>query len=138
MRPLELTLVVLNLLIIAAFVVSRQRLTLIAVLIALTMPVIAAHLLTEGYRWQMLPIYALTLFAAGLVTAGMLNGTVRTSMLIPYGVLLGIGVVALVLLPVPILPAPTGPYAIGTFTLTWQDDSRRGVYAVDPDEPRRL
>jgi predicted dienelactone hydrolase len=141
MRPLEIALVALNLLILAALVTSRQRVSLITALVALTLPLIAGHLAIEGYRWQMLPIFALTAIALLLLIALRrpdFPARAITTLLAVSAALMFVGVLALILLPVPRLPRPPGPYAIGTFNLTWQDDSRMGVYAADPAEPRRL
>ncbi|HQI86215.1 MAG TPA: hypothetical protein PKV20_16705, partial [Anaerolineae bacterium] len=74
------------------------------------------HLISEGYRWQMLPIYA--------VTAGVLISCLRTRDKQPgkpnrTGLTLALmglalGVVLAILLPVPRFPRPAGPYPIGT------------------------
>ena len=40
--------------------------------------------------------------------------------------------------PVNPLPKPSGPYAVGVRTFELTDESRRGVLAAKPDEPRRL
>lgn len=49
------------------------------------------------------------------------------------------GVVAITLMfPVWPLPKPSGQYAVGVRTIEMRDDSRLGVFAAKPDEPRRL
>src|SRR5688572_11244877 len=139
MRPIEIALVALNILILALLATSRQRVTLITALVALTLPLIAAHLLLEGYRWQMLPIFALTALSLLLLIALRrpdVPPRVITAAMTLSAALILVATLALILLPVPRLPKPSGPYAIGTFSLTWQDDSRPGIYAADPTEPR--
>jgi dienelactone hydrolase len=42
------------------------------------------------------------------------------------------------LLPVPKLPTPSGPYAVGTFSTMLVDESREEIYSDQPGEPRRL
>jgi predicted dienelactone hydrolase len=43
-----------------------------------------------------------------------------------------------VLLPVPSVPPPTGPYAVGTVTLELADDARAEIYADGAGGPRRF
>jgi len=43
-----------------------------------------------------------------------------------------------VLLPVPSVPPPTGPYAVGTVTLELVDDARAEIYADGAGAPRRF
>ncbi len=43
-----------------------------------------------------------------------------------------------ILLPVPQLPQPTGPYAVGTATFYWEDPTRPEVYSDEPGAVRRL
>jgi dienelactone hydrolase len=48
------------------------------------------------------------------------------------------GAGAVLLLPSPPLPAPTGPFGIGTRTYHWTDTSRPELLAADPDGLREL
>ena len=41
-------------------------------------------------------------------------------------------------IPVPKLPAPTGPYAIGTYSTYLVDNNRLEAYTDDPDDTREL
>lgn len=141
MRPIELALIVLNAAILGMLLIPRLRRQSTALMVALaaTVPLILVHLLVEGYRWQMIPVYLLTLINAVILYGRRREARRWLGALIALsGVLLVIGAAALILLPVPRLPKPSGPYAIGTFTVTWVDESRRGVYTPDPDDPRRL
>lgn len=98
------------------------------------------HLISEGYRWQMLPIYA--------VTAGVLLSCLRTRDKQPgkpnrTGLTLALmglalGVVLAILLPVPRFPRPDGPYTIGTVTYHWIDSNRTETYGATPGGPREL
>jgi hypothetical protein len=105
------------------------------------------QLLAEGYRWQMLPLYAL---AGGLGLAALL-GSRRPGQVVVRGRLCkqiagsaaGLLLTALaaalpVLLPVPQAPAPTGPYQVGTFSMMLVDASRTELYSGNPGEPRRF
>ena len=92
-----------------------------------TLPILAAlvmlaHLLLEGYRWQMIPLYVLCLLelaAAALrllryPTAAIKLGRFQGGLLILGLLVTGAGLLLPALFPIPALPAPTGPYSIGT------------------------
>ena len=100
--------------------------------------VILLHLLLEGYRWQMIPLYALTL----LLTISTLWKIRTTADWRPFAsyltlLLLLVSTTLPVLLPVPSLPAPSGHYSVGTRIYELTDDSRREIYS-GRDEPRRF
>jgi len=93
----------------------------------LCVPILAWHLHAEGYRWQMLPVYIV--LAAGIVSQ-MLPGLMTdpelqyATAVLMLGVLGG-GIVLSTVFPVFQLPAPTGPYQVGTQVRHFVDDSRR-------------
>jgi predicted dienelactone hydrolase len=140
MRPLEACLLATA---VPAFLVLVARLPgrarHLRALALLPLPVLAAQVLIEGARWQMIPAYALS----GLValawparTAGWVRGT---------RVAAGLGVLGLVVAiaiplaaPVFSFPRPTGPYAIGTQTYYWVDPARQDIFTADPDDRREL
>lgn len=101
---------------------------------------LAAHLLFEGYRWQMLPIYAVTvgLAVAGLRAQRNVEKRPRRAGLVLALVGLILGAALLLLLPVPRFPNPGGPYPIGTVTYHWIDTSRVETYGDTPGGPREL
>ena len=103
------------------------------------------QLVVEGYRWQMLPAYALVVILF-LVTLARLRSpapekkwsgwAIAGSVL---GMLVWLFALALpVLLPVPRLPDVTGPYAIGTQTFHLVDESRDEIYTDDPADKREI
>ncbi|MHC9292509.1 alpha/beta hydrolase family protein [Mycobacterium sp. LTG2003] len=101
------------------------------------------QLIVEGYRWQMVAAYVLTAAIAVGWALQMKACTPRHTW--PRFAGLGLGVVVFVvsvtvpvLLPVFRLPAPGGPFAIGTVTYHWRDDSRREIFADDPHARREL
>jgi hypothetical protein len=110
---------------------------------------IPVQILVEGYRWQMLPLYLLALLLA-LVSGWMLLRGVESSR--PNRGLavlswLGWGLALLafipawalpVVLPVPGLPKPSGPYAVGTQTVVLTDPERKEIFSTDPNKPRRI
>lgn len=84
------------------------------------------HFMVEGLRWSMVPLYLLGLIlAAGLVF-------LQVSRLPAPRPWMGWLLAALILLfclppllfPIPVLPQPSGPYAIGTTTFYWEYASR--------------
>lgn len=111
---------------------------------------IGAHVVVEGWRWQLVPAYALGL---GLALVGPLRRTgswarlrrrrgVRLGVTVT-GTVLGFGLLASGaalswLLPVFGFPEPTGPYAVGTVTYDWVDGSRPEIFTADPDDHREL
>lgn len=107
---------------------------------------LAAHLIFEGYRWQMVVPYTLTL-------AGILIVILRRSQdengskvwkLLRY---LGYGTGCLLLvasallasaMPVLRMPEPEGEYAVGTETFHLVDGKREETFTEDPDDKREL
>ncbi len=104
------------------------------------------HLGLEHERWQMVPAYALI---AILVSSALLS-RFRPSPEKPRGLwsLIGSGIASLgvlltcaappILFPVPVLPNPGGPYAIGTTSFAITDPARIDPYAPTPNTPREL
>ena len=95
----------------------------------------------EGYRWQMLPFYlAAVLLAIGDVF--FLERRLEWSSRLVRGALgvIGLSVAAALPLvfPVPELPAPSGPEAIGTITVPLIDRGRDELYGEHPGGPREL
>ncbi|MGH7718974.1 MAG: alpha/beta hydrolase family protein, partial [Gemmatimonadaceae bacterium] len=107
------------------------------------------QLVIEGYRWQLVPAYAL---AALLVMVALISraqpevqrppSRARKALRLGAGVL---GVLALVaaaalpaLFPVFRLPAPTGRYAIGFTRFALVDSARAEPFTADPADRRAL
>jgi predicted dienelactone hydrolase len=140
MRPLEASLLattVLALVVLTAPLPARARHLRALALVPLA--VLAAQVLVEGGRWQMIPAYVLS----GLLAVAW---SARTAGRWPGArVVAGLGVPGLVVavavpLAVPVFgfPRPTGPYAIGTQTYHWVDEIRPDVFTADPDDRREL
>jgi hypothetical protein len=148
MRPLELTLFLLDLacvilpLLLRAGSAAGRRL---AWLSPLTCGALVLQLWVERYRWQLVPLYALTV---GLLVLSLPRLMRRPPAPVQRrrawaGALLGLATVALaavppVLFPVPRLPAPGGPYAIGTVTFQRTDATRPEIYTDDPNDQRTI
>jgi hypothetical protein len=96
------------------------------------------HFVVEGYRWQMMPLYALTSL---LVVSSLLKIT-STGDWKPIAsyltvILLAVSTAVPILLPVPKIPIPSGPFEIGTGIYELTDTSRKEMYS-GRDEPRRF
>ncbi|MCP4421132.1 MAG: carboxylic ester hydrolase, partial [Chloroflexi bacterium] len=99
---------------------SRNRPKWLAIFPAVGTLLIALHLFVEGSRWQMMPAYVLTAVSLRL-SLRWLKENKPAPRLARMAALLGffgwlIAVALPVAMPVPHLPDPTGPYAIGTFS----------------------
>ena len=101
-----------------------------------------AHIALEGYRWQLLPLYlligALFLPAAFQKRHGLAPRYWRKGLAIGGLVVLGLTAALALLLPVPRLPQPEGPYRVGTATYHWVDRSRAETYGETPSGYREL
>jgi predicted dienelactone hydrolase len=141
MRPLEILLL---------FLVGGSLLTRapnrdlvfrgISALPALAVIVSTLQIALEGYRWQLLPAYglAITVFALAMIRRADRKPTGSwSSNLLALLAFFFAGALP-VLLPVPRLNSPDGPYAVGTRTLELIDTSRTDPYAPDANQPRRL
>lgn len=110
----------------------------IRLLPALTLLLTLVHFAVEGYRWQMIPNYVLTIIL-GLSALIRLKSAADWK---PLASVLSLVVVAVstalpVLLPVPLIPAPNGPYPVGTAIYELTDASRWELYS-GKDEARRF
>ncbi|CAM4470101.1 alpha/beta hydrolase family protein [Paenibacillus tarimensis] len=108
------------------------------------------HLLFEGARLQMIPLYVW--FAGSVI--GCLSALVKSKSLHPFGdvslsrrIILGLtGIITaavalfvpLYLLPLVILEQPSGPYAVGTASYYWTDPSRSEAFTPDPSDKRSI
>jgi acetyl esterase/lipase len=100
-----------------------------------------AQLQVEGFRYQMIPLYALALgLAIGDIV--FLDRTLKWPNRV-FRVIAGTALIALAaalpfFLPVPELPVPSGPDAIGTVVVELVDTTREATYGPNPDGPRAL
>jgi predicted dienelactone hydrolase len=152
MRLFEfLVLTVLALALIRPLFLRGRRLRWVAFLPGLAAFFGVIHLLVEGHRWQMVPVYALAVLlfalsivrfrrAASLTDAAALHGhRILVAVGSASGLLCLVGVAALlVAFPVFRLPEPTGPFAVGTTRLHLVDSARSETFTADPDDRREL
>lgn len=96
--------------------------------------IILIHFAIEGYRWQMIPLYALTFVFAILAFFHVEMKSVASFLTL---ILLALATALPLLLPVPRIAHPSGPYDVGTRIYEMVDNSRREIYS-GKDEPRRF
>ena len=139
MRPLEIGV---PLLLATYLIAPPPRPFIIRILPSTAFLVVLLHLAMEGYRWQMILVYVLTLFFTTLAFfAGDIKPPVSylTFRLAQGGALglLAVSTALPILLPVPLIPTPSGPYQAGTLIYELTDNSRREIYS-GKDEARRF
>jgi predicted dienelactone hydrolase len=145
LRPLEVALVALaGFYPLAAFAAPRLRsvhwLPIAAALLVIV------HLIVEGYRWQMVPVYVVVAIMARV--GGRLLRKPAPGLQIGVSGRPKLGLLALIpvvlmalppaLVPVPSLPEPSGPYEIGTVSLYLVDEDRTEIYGLEPGGSREL
>jgi dienelactone hydrolase len=140
MRPLEIAVVVVLLpYVLHLLSPSRGDNLLFSLIPLVAVSLMLCQVVVEGYRWQMIPAYLLAIIFIAYESARMFSD---------FRFSYNSGAIALVLLfsaivfstalPIFILPAPTGPYKIGTVTRYLVDNSRRDPYSDLRDGPREL
>ena len=99
-----------------------------------------AQLALEGPYWHLLPAYllALTCLAVAMRGAPPRGWLVAAALRILMLALLGATLLGWVLLPVPILAPPSGPYAVGTSIFRWIDAARDEPMTADEADHRNV
>jgi len=110
---------------------------------------ILIHVVIEGYRWQMVPAYALT----ALLFLSSLRQLLGKKAILPIGwgrkiangiglsfgwVIFAIAAALPALFPVFQLPKPGGEFMVGTTSFVFIDDSRPETFTPDPDDKRLI
>lgn len=152
MRSIEMASTILNVLLLGWILFARNK-TQRGLLIGFgaSAIVVMAHAFIEGMRWQMIPVYALTLLPI-LVLAGRRlfkprkekdgykkRPLIRWISTIVLATLYSAIAIALpILLPIFTFEQPTGPYKVGTVTYDWKDEQREETFTSEPGDPREL
>jgi len=143
MRPLEILTPIILAIYLLYPLTGRKRPPAVGLLPAFAFIVIATHAEVEGMRWQMIPLYAFTIATLLLsIPAFFRTAKNETHPRRPARVILNLSLLALstalpILLPVPSIPTPSGPYQVGTLTFELSDKSRKELYS-GRDEARRF
>ena len=151
MRPFEFLQLALTIFTAGGAILSRRIpalrpwLRYVAAAMSLTIPL---QLLIEGYRWQNVLTYLCAIIAAFLAwrqsrssqanpshTGHKAIATVGGAIL---SLLLIISTALPILFPVPVMPKPSGKYAIGTASFYLKDPSRDEIYTDDPNDKRQI
>lgn len=132
MRPLEF---VIPLLLVIYLLFRRPRPFVVRILPVSALLLTVIHFVVDGYRWQMIPIYLITLF----LVLSSLNASRDLKPITSYLAffLLAISTALSLLLPVPSIAAPSGPHQVGTRIYELVDSSRTEIYSGE-DEGRRF
>ncbi|WP_098749511.1 dienelactone hydrolase family protein [Paenibacillus sp. EZ-K15] len=101
---------------------------------------LAAQLLFEGYRWQMIPAYiiAALLVAFVLFRRSKITKPLRFMILTLSIIFLGGSVALSVLLPIFHLPKPSGEFNVGTETFHFTDTDREETFTEQKGDKREL
>lgn len=124
----------------------RQPVVLVA---AVSTVLSGAILIVLGVRWQMVPVLAGATIALVFAAVPLLwQRAGRTGRQAPWWLaLLGsaaclapiaAGVGAAWALPLPVLPEPSGEYAVGTAVMQWTDSNRLETFTAVPDDHRTI
>ncbi|HJS20303.1 MAG TPA: hypothetical protein VJ785_16260 [Anaerolineales bacterium] len=127
MRPLE---IIIPILLTIYLLWRHPRPFAIRLLPSAAFIVMLIHLGLEGYRWQMIPLYALTTLLL-LSSLSRIRSSTDWKPLASYLslILLALSTVLPILLPVPSIPTPDGPYPVGTRIYELTDSSRKELYS---------
>jgi Platelet-activating factor acetylhydrolase, isoform II len=137
MRPIELASASLIAICLAFEILGGLSAPLITVISILLILSLLSHFVREKPRWQMIPLYLLGIaicFYAWLMQLIFVSAWLA----LPTLLLFLLAVALPILLPVPVVAKPRGPFAVGTMTFSLEDNTRREIYSSDPSELRRI
>ncbi|MGD9394889.1 MAG: hypothetical protein PVJ05_00490 [Candidatus Thorarchaeota archaeon] len=161
MRIIEILIIVFLILLSIQFILpstigNQKKGTVMGVLSVAGIIIFLIHMLIEGLRWQMIPVYIPTilLFLWGVIRlieiyriqTGAIPEPEIGARRIRRGIVILVMAVILVsstlflnsLFPAFHLPKPSGEFAIGTVTFELTDDTRTETFTTDPEDHRRI
>lgn len=161
MRLVEILIIIILFLLSLQFIlpqtIGKQRKeSVTGILSVLGIFIFLGHLLLEGLRWQMTPVYipSILLFLFGVIKLVEIyririgaipepeRGPPRTRrgavIIIVAAILVSSTLFLNSLFPAFHLPTPTGEFAIGTVTFELTDDTRNETFTDDPSDHRRI
>ncbi len=114
----------------------HPRLRTIRLAPSITLILTFLHLAVEGYRWQMIPLYALTVLLtfSSLIKIKLQTDWPAVASYLTM-ILLTVSTALPALLPVPAITKPGGSLEVGTTIFELTDESRREIYSGN-DEAR--
>ncbi|MFN2237426.1 MAG: alpha/beta hydrolase family protein [Anaerolineales bacterium] len=94
----------------------------------------------EGYRWQMIPLYLLTLWFSAVavwrlrhpISHASGSPGKKTAIIFVEAIIFLLFLTLPLVLPIPRTPEPTGNNNVGTIKLTLIDHARQEIYAKEP------
>jgi predicted dienelactone hydrolase len=131
MRPLEM---LISILLALYLIWHHPRSRIIQFLPAAALVLTLIHLVAEGYRWQMIPLYILAVVITAL---SLIRVEPRRLVSILTLAVLLFAITLPALLPVPALPTPGGPHQVGTRIYELTDVMRPELYS-EKEGPRRF
>lgn len=143
MRPLEILTPIVLAIYLLWPITGKKRPSAVGILPAFALVIIATHANIEGMRWQMIPLYGFAILTLLISIPNFLRTqTGKDSSTRPLRVTLNLILLAVstalpILLPVPAIPAPSGPFQVGTRIYELTDLSRKELYS-GRDEARRF
>jgi predicted dienelactone hydrolase len=144
MRPLEILTPIVLAIYLAWPLSGRKRPPAVGILPSFAVIILSTHFNVEGARWQMIPLYIFTIViflmsVPALLRAAKSDGPARegTPRIILSLSLLAVATALPILLPVPNIPNPNGPYEVGTRIYELIDPARKELYSGE-DEARRF
>lgn len=145
MRPFEIAIQLSLGTVLLGFLLFRhQRMRWINFLPILALSLVATHLISEGYRWQMIPAYGVAVVLLLLCLWYWRGREFQTaSRWVRVACVVGLALLLLsttlgTILPVPTLPGPNGPYSVGTVTYQFVDETRDEIYSDNPSDKREI
>ena len=118
------------------------------VLPVLLVGLIGLNVMIDGYRWQMLPIYVLSVFVVAFILKSLFHKSLTKSRVKSKGrkiiggitllLLFSFSLIFPLLLPVKDLPSPSGPFSVGTSNFRLTDSSREEIFTLDEDDIREF
>jgi dienelactone hydrolase len=138
-RSLEVVLVLVAVALLLAQNVRGVRRKYLVALLAAGLALVVTSGALGQLRWQMAPVYLLfASLSLLLLRHAYAHVAVRSIGVLLGLVLVAIGVTLSLGLPVLTLPAPAGPYAVGSTSLSLVDDSRDNAFFGAPAEKREI
>jgi dienelactone hydrolase len=142
MRTLEIFLALILFIRIILPLLNKAQLDMWITLVAFAVMIL--HLSFEGYRWQMIPLYLLTIWSGAVAIWRVSqpnwrsNGSPKNkkALIVVEAIIFSLFLTIPIILPIPHTPKPTGSNSVGTIKLTLVDQSRQEIYGKEPGGPR--